>query len=187
MAQDLFFNPGAPKASLGWQGGPTRHWATPDPELTHSDSAPATGDAREVRGGRRRPEVCGQEFPRREDKAVRRQGKNVGAGEESGWGIRVVVALGESGRAPLTPRHPTGKTCSSDRCVRRLRRRRPRTRPPSPGRPGENASGGQRRKPHHWPSSHHPAKGLRLTQTLNMAGPEVRGVEAPGNCSEAGA
>lgn len=44
MAQDLFLNPGALKASLGWPGGPTRHRETPDPELTHSSSrTPATG------------------------------------------------------------------------------------------------------------------------------------------------
>ena len=115
-----------------WMGGPSWHWATSDSALTHSsDHAPAAGKTREVRGGRCRVEVCNQKIRREEDKkAQRRQGKNVGAGEENGSGIQVLVTLEQSGRAPDTQRHPTRQTCSSGRCVWRLRRT-------DPGRPGK--------------------------------------------------
>lgn len=76
-------------------------------------------------------EVCSQKIRRKADKkALRRQGKRVGAGKENGSGIQVLVTLEESGRAPDTQRHPTRQTCSSGRCVWRLRRT-------DPGRPGK--------------------------------------------------
>ena len=155
--------------------GPSWHWATCDSELTHY--APATGKTREVRGGRCPVEVCNQKIRRKEDKkAQRRQGKNVGAGEENGSGIQVLVTLEQSGRAPDTQRHPTRQTCSSGRCVWRLRRT-------DPGRPGKGT-----RKEEVWGEwAAILPKASEKPKASTWRRRKLHDLEAPGSCSAAGA